>query len=34
MAAEEGYPIYEKLGSEDKVHKYKDMRLIVPDRQK
>ena len=27
MATEEGYPIYKKLGFEDKVQNYKDMRL-------
>lgn len=27
MATEEGYPIYKKLGFEDKVQKYRDMRL-------
>ena len=27
MATDEGYPIYKKLGFEDKVQKYKDMRL-------
>ena len=29
MATEEGYPIYKKIGFEDKVQKYKDMRLVV-----
>ena len=29
MATDEGYPIYKKLGFEDKVQKYKDMRLVV-----
>ncbi len=29
MATDEGYPIYKKLGFEDKVQKYKDMRLNV-----
>ena len=28
-ATDEGYPIYKKLGFEDKVQKYKDMRLVV-----
>lgn len=27
MATDEGYPIYKKLGFEDKKQKYKDMRL-------
>ena len=27
MATDEGYPIYKKVGFEDKVQKYKDMRL-------
>lgn len=27
MATEEGHPIYKKLGFEDKVQKYRDMRL-------
>ena len=27
VATDEGYPIYKKLGFEDKVQKYKDMRL-------
>jgi len=27
MATDEGYPIYKKLGFEDKVQSYKDMRL-------
>ena len=29
VATDEGYPIYKKLGFEDKVQKYKDMRLVV-----
>ena len=29
MATDEGYHIYKKLGFEDKVQKYKDMRLVV-----
>ena len=29
VATDEGYPIYKKLGFEDKVQKYKDMRLAV-----
>ena len=29
MATDEGYPIYKRLGFEDKVQKYKDMRLVV-----
>ena len=29
MATKEGYPVYKKLGFEDKVHDYKDMRLIL-----
>ena len=27
VATDEGYPLYKKLGFEDKVQKYKDMRL-------
>ncbi len=27
IATQEGYPIYKKLGFEDKVQKYTDMRL-------
>lgn len=27
VATDEGYPIYKKLGFEDKVQKYTDMRL-------
>ena len=27
MATDEGYPVYKKLGFEDRVQKYKDMRL-------
>ena len=29
VATDDGYPIYKKLGFEDKVQKYKDMRLAV-----
>ena len=29
MATKDGYPVYKKLGFEDKVHEYKDMRLIL-----
>ncbi len=29
IATDEGYPIYKKLGFEDKVQKYRDMRLVV-----
>ena len=29
MATKDGYPVYKKLGFEDKVHDYKDMRLIL-----
>ena len=29
VATDEGYPIYKKLGFEDRVQKYKDMRLVV-----
>ena len=29
VATDEGYPIYKKLGFEDRVQKYKDMRYIV-----
>ncbi len=29
IATIDGYPIYKKLGFEDKVQKYKDMRLVV-----
>lgn len=29
IATDEGYPLYKKLGFEDKVQKYKDMRLIL-----
>jgi len=29
IATEEGYPIYKKLGFEDKVQKYKPMRMVV-----
>ena len=29
VATDEGYPIYKKLGFEDRVQKYKDMRLIM-----
>ena len=28
MATDDGYPIYKKLGFEDKVQKYKNMRLV------
>jgi len=27
LASEYGYPLYKKVGFEDKTHKYKDMRL-------
>ena len=29
VATQEGYPLYKKLGLEDKVQKYKDMRLKI-----
>ena len=29
IATEDGYPLYKKLGFEDRVQKYKDMRLIL-----
>ena len=29
VATDEGYPIYKKLGYEDRVQKYKDMRLLL-----
>ena len=29
VATDDGYPIYKKLGFEDKNQKYKDMRLVV-----
>ena len=29
IATDEGYPLYKKLGFEDKVQKYKDMRLVL-----
>jgi len=31
VATDDGYPIYKKLGFEDKTQKYKDMRLVVED---
>jgi len=29
MATDEGYPVYRKVGFQDKVQKYKDMRLVL-----
>ena len=29
VATEDGYPLYKKLGFEDRVQKYKDMRLVI-----
>ncbi len=32
VATDEGYPVYKKVGFEDRIQKYKDMRLVLVDK--